>query len=95
MQTSQRLAFLKEHSSGLITWKQKGNSYIWDGYVGENKLFKISQGIYKYTLSVYQDTDVKDSKVTKMYSTSFDLEKLESEAELIVNGINNKIGQGD
>jgi hypothetical protein len=91
-QLAKTLEFLKEHCTGLITWKQKKNSYIWDGYVGKQKVFKISQGIYKFSLSVYPDVEVKDKK-DKSIKTSFDLNKLELVAELIAKGLTNKVGK--
>lgn len=72
---------LKEHSSGLILWKRKENYQVWDGFINEEKCFTIKQGIYKYTLTTHLDAiDEKD----KNFKTSFELNKLEIVAELIV-----------
>lgn len=77
----QNLEQLREHSTGLINWKQK-NLYIWDGYVSDKKVFKISQGIYKYSLSIYPDIKIDDKK-DKNLKTSFELNKLELIAECL------------
>ena len=71
---------LKNHSTGLITWVQKGYLPQWNGYINEEICFKISQGIYKYSLSTYVDTGDKKDKSPK---TSFELGKLQFVAESI------------
>jgi len=77
---------LKEHSSGLITWKQKDNSYIWDGYIAEQKVFKISQGLFKYTLSLYPGIKITDKK-HKNINTAFEFKNLELKAEVIAKNL--------
>jgi hypothetical protein len=79
---------LKNHSTGLITWVQKGELPQWNGYINEGICFKISQGIYKYSLSVYVDTGDKKDKNLK---TSFELDKLQIIAEKIAVKIPPKI----
>lgn len=75
---------LKEHSTGLITWKRKGTLLVWEGYVGSEKYFKISNGVYKYSLTVYVDTGDKKDKNPK---TAFELNKLQLVAEKIAKKI--------
>ena len=72
---------LKNHSTGLITWVQKGQLPQWNGYVNEKIYFNISQGIYKYSLETYVDTGDRKDKGLK---TSFELNKLQLVAESIV-----------
>ena len=71
---------MKNHSTGLINWVQKGHLPQWNGYIGEQICFNISQGIYKYSLSVFIETADKKDKNIK---TSFNLEKLQVIAESI------------
>ncbi len=73
---------LKNHSTGLINWVKKENSQQWDGYVDGSIWFKISQGIYKYSLTVYVETENKSDKNIK---TAFELEKLQKVAESITS----------
>ena len=75
---------LKEHSTGLITWKRKGTLLVWEGFVNNEKCFKISNGVYKYSLSTFVDTGDKKDKNPK---TSFELNKLQLVAEKIVKKI--------
>jgi len=77
---SNELEYLKEHSTGLINWKQKENSYIWDGFINEQKVFKINKGILKFSLSIYPGVKINDKK-DKNLKTSFELNKLELMAE--------------
>lgn len=79
---------LKEHSTGLITWKIKNITLIWEGFIDNKKCFKISHGVYKYSLSTYVDTGDKKDKNTK---TSFELSKLQLVAESIAKKIIIKI----
>ena len=78
---------LRESSTGLITWKRKDNLLIWDGYVDEKKYFRISHGIYKYSLSIYLESGIKD----KSPKTSFELQKLQLKAESMLKQIIVKI----
>jgi dolichyl-phosphate-mannose--protein O-mannosyl transferase len=71
---------LKNYSTGLILWSQKGYLPEWNGYIGKTVCFNIKQGIYKYTLSVLIDTGDKKDKNLK---TSFELNKLQNIAESI------------
>lgn len=71
---------LKNYSTGLIHWVQKGHLPQWSGYIGESICFNVSQGIYKYTLSILIDTGDKKDKNLK---TSFELSKLQNIAESI------------
>ena len=75
---------LNNHSTGLITWKRKGNIWMWEGYVDEKKCFQIKQGIFKYSL--YVDVDTGDKK-DKNIKTSFELLKLQTIAESIVKKV--------
>lgn len=72
---------LKNQTTGLITWKQDTSGLPnWIGYVNNEKCFKISQGIYKYSLSSYIKTlDKKDKSI----KTSFELNKLQVIAEKV------------
>jgi hypothetical protein len=73
---------LKEHSTGLITWKKNNNkSLTLEGFVDNKKCFKISYGIYKYSLSIYIETAIKKDKNLK---TDFELGKLQLVAESIM-----------
>jgi hypothetical protein len=91
LETARILESLKDHSSGLISWKRKSNSYNWDGYVENKKVFKINQGIFKYSLSLYKEVEVQDKK-DKGIKTSFELKNIELIAEDIAKKIVNKVG---
>ncbi len=84
LKNSQHLEMLKDHSTGLILWKQKNNAKIWEGYINNKKCFKINHGIYKYSLSVYVETENKKDKNIK---TSFELQPLQIIAESIAKKI--------
>jgi hypothetical protein len=77
---------LKEHSTGLIVWKRKGTSLIWEGYIKKEICFKINFGVYKYSLSTYVETRDKKDKSPK---TSFELAKLQLIAESIAKKLTN------
>lgn len=84
LKNQQHLEMLKDYSTGLILWKQKNNAQIWEGYINNKKCFKINHGIYKYSLSVYVDTDDKKDKNIK---TSFEIQPLQIVAESIAKKI--------
>jgi hypothetical protein len=73
----------------LITWTRKDKVVeVWEGYINEEKCFKINNGIYKYSLVTYVDTGDKKDKNIK---TSFELHKLQLVAENIAKKIPTKI----
>jgi hypothetical protein len=83
LQFQSYLESLKDHSTGLITWKNKSDS-LWDGYVKDKKTFKLSFGIHKYSLSLHPGVEVSDeNKKDKTPKTSFDIDKLKTQAESI------------
>jgi hypothetical protein len=84
----------QEHSTGIIVWKkikQNTGSSIWVGFVGKQKVFKITSGIYKYTLLVFPEVEFsEDNKKYHNLKTDFEIIKLEHKAEKIAKKLLNK-----
>lgn len=87
------LESLKDHSTGLITWKNKNDS-LWDGYVNNKKTFKLSFGIHKYSLSLHPGVEVsEENKKDKTPKTSFDINELKTQAESIAKRLLKQSGK--
>lgn len=87
LKINQHLESLKDYSTGIVLWKQKNNGQIWEGYIDKKKCFKINHGMYKYSLSVYVETNEKKDKNIK---TSFEMNKLQIIAESIAKKLSLK-----
>ena len=93
LQFQSYLESLKDHSTGLITWKNKNDS-LWDGYVNDKKTFKLSFGIHKYSLSLHPGVEVNDeNKKDKTPKTSFDINELKTQAESIAKRLPKQSGK--
>jgi len=93
LQFESYLDSLKDHSTGLITWKNKSD-LLWEGYVNDKKTFKLSFGIHKYSLSLYPGVEVsEENKKDKTPKTAFDSDSLKKQAEAILKRFPKKNGK--
>jgi hypothetical protein len=84
---------IKEHSTGLINWKNINQSLSWDGLYENTKYFTVSHGINKYSLVVMPAVKKNFPEQTKKITTSFELSKVQKAAENMMGNILKEIEQ--
>lgn len=77
----------KEHSTGLITWKNIPGTISWEGFYKGSKFFEVNYGVYKYSLKVMPAVKKKFIEETKNTITSFELTSAQKSAENMMNKI--------